>query len=44
VADPEPTYVSVVSKSMRISNALVNDPEPYQTPIIGSSEIISKRA
>ena len=44
VADPEPTYVSVVSKFTRISNWLVNEPEPYQTPIIGSSEFNSKRA
>jgi hypothetical protein len=44
VADPEPTYVSVVSKFTRISNWLVNVPEPYQTPIIGSSGFNSKRA
>jgi hypothetical protein len=36
VADPELKYVSVVSKSEVIPNALVNDPDAYQTPIIGS--------
>ena len=41
VAEPESEYVSVVSKSKGIPLALVNDPEAYQTPIIGSSEINS---